>query len=153
MKESEVKQHFDKHRNALFKKLNRKDPLSDTICTEFGKAYLGNKYRGTYSQNSLALTRGYYIFNTDHSDNSGIHWVACVNTGRTMYIYDSFARSRKQLLKTLTKRLKFNKADLKIVEADRNDAEQKGDSAVCGHLCLAFLFTAHDLGIRNAIKI
>ena len=149
MKEIEVKKHFDKHRNLLFKKLNRKDPLSDQTCTEYGKAYLGNKYKGTYSQNSLPLTKGYYIFNTDHSDNPGIHWVSCVNTGRTLYIYDSFARSRKQLLKTLSKRLK--NTDLKIVEADRS--EQKSDSAVCGHLCLAFLFTAHDLGIRNAIKI
>ena len=100
------------------------------------------------------IVPGYYIINNDISTGPGEHWTSLIVTSKTAYIYDSFARDSKKLLKHLTKRLSgLSGKKIKIIDADRTDKEQKMTEIICGHLSIAFLHVANDLGIRAAIRI
>lgn len=150
MDEKHVENHFRKHRDKLFKKFGRK-ALDNFQLDKICKDYLKSKYIGTFAQDKIPLNKeGYMIVNTDKSGKPGTHWVAIYSTNKTFYVYDSYGRSTKSLLKILTKKLKNKK--IKIVDSDR-DQEQRGNSEVCGVLCCAWLFTCRDLSVRNAIKI
>jgi hypothetical protein len=96
--------------------------------------------------------KGFSIVNVDKAGKKGSHWVAVYNTGKTLYIYDSFGRPSTTLLKHLSSvaRQRYN---LKLVDS-RLDAEQFGKkSQICGQLSLAWLVAVQTLGIRQAITI
>lgn len=150
MDEKEVEKHFRKHRDKLFRKHGRK-ALDNFQLDKICRGYLGNKFIGVFPQDKIPLDKqGYMIANTDKSGKSGVHWVSIYSTKKTFYVYDSYGRSTKSLLRLLTKKLKDKK--IKIVDSDP-DQEQRGNSEVCGVLSAAWLFTCHDLSVRNAIKI
>ena len=147
--EQKAENVFRLYKNELIQKLGRKALNNDTI-DKYSKLLFQSKYKGCYAQNNkFELKQGFYIINTDLESGKGIHWVSLILTPKTAYVYDSFARDLKKLLPHLIQHLK----NYKIVSSDRKDSEQKGDSQICGHACLAFLLVAQKLGIRSALKI
>ena len=147
--ETKAENVFRLYKAELISKLGRKALSNDTI-DKYGKILFQSKYRGSFAQDQkFEKKSGYYIINTDLEKGPGLHWIALILTPKTAYIYDSFSRDPKKLLPHLIQHLK----NYKIVSSDRKDSEQKGDSAICGHNCLAFLLVAQKLGIKSAIKI
>ena len=147
--ETKVENVFRLYKNELIQKLGRKALSNDTI-DKYSKLLFQSKYKGCNAQNEkFELKQGYYIINTDIASGPGLHWVSLIITPKIAYIYDSFSRDPKKLLPHLLQHL----TKYKIVSSDRKDKEQRGDSAICGHNCLAFLLVAQKLGVRSAIKI
>ena len=147
--ETKIENVFRLYKNELIQKLGRKALSNDTI-DKYSKLLFQSKYKGCYAQNEkFELKQGYYIINTDIASGPGLHWVSLIITPKIAYIYDSFSRDPKKLLPHLLQHL----TKYKIVSSDRKDKEQRGDSAICGHNCLAFLLVAQKLGVRSAIKI
>ena len=126
--------------------------LSDTEIDRYGRDMFQTKWRGCFAQDQPVDAKpGYYIINNDISTGPGEHWVGMYITKGAAYIYDSFARDHKSLLRHLTKRLASRK--IKIYASDRSDKEQGITEIICGHLSLAWLHVIKDLGIRRAILI
>ena len=148
--EKKAESLFRKHTKRLVSKLGHHALTDQEIDFYCGTAFQ-RKWRGCYAQDEKFLIKpGYYIINNDVSTGPGEHWVGLVITPKTAYIYDSFARDSKKLLKHLTKRLSGKNI---IKNVDRTDKEQKINQVICGHLSIAWLHVAHDLGIRAACKI
>jgi hypothetical protein len=149
--EQKAEKLFRKYKTQYIAKLGR-HALNNTEIDTFAKSTFGTRYKGSFAQDEkFELKSGFYIINTDIRTGPGIHWISLVLTPKTAFIYDSFARSSKSIVSHLVKRL--TKANRKIVCSDRTDKEQRDIEIVCGHLSLAFLAVAKDLGIRAAIKI
>lgn len=147
--EKQAETLFKKYRAQYVKKLGR-HALDNLEIDTFAKSKLGSRYKGSYAQDEVfELRSGYYIINTDLRTGPGIHWISLVLTPKTAYIYDSFARDPKKLVPHLVKRLRSRK----IVSSDRKDKEQKNFEITCGHMSLAFLAVAKELGISQAKKI
>lgn len=145
----DINKFFLKEKNRYIRKFGRK-PLSNFELDQECYKLFGTKYKGTLMQDSLKTYKpGYYIVNTDFEGNGGIHWVALSVTPKTAYVFDSFGRDTDTLLPTLQKNL--SKQGLKIVESDQ-DQDQKGDSAVCGHMAISWLLCAKKFGIRPTAK-
>ncbi len=106
---------------------------------------------GVYTQDKAIVKQGFYILNTDVSTGKGEHWIACYQTKKCCYLYDSFSRTPKYLVPLFVKKLETKK--IKIFQSDTNDDEQYGNTQVCGHLCSAWLSVVKDLGIRKAMSI
>jgi hypothetical protein len=74
--------------------------------------------------------------------------VACIKVKKTLYVYDSFGRQTKYILKKL---LKLNKGT-RIIES-RRDPEQQGNQQDCGLRCITWLLIAKKHGIKKALTI
>ena len=149
MSEKKAEALFRRYSKKLVNKLGR-HALDNVEIETYGKNTFQGKWKGCFAQDEkFDLKAGYYIINNDVSSGPGEHWVAMVITPKTVYIYDSFARDTKKLLKHLTKRF----SGKRIVNADRKDTEQKISEIICGHLSLSFLHVAQDLGIQSAKTI
>lgn len=149
--EQKAEKLFRKYKTQYITKLGR-HALDNMEIDTFAKSKFGTRYKGSFAQDEkFELKSGFYIINTDIKTGPGIHWISLVLTPKTAFIYDSFARASKDLVPHLVKRL--TKAKRKIVCSDRSDREQRDSEIVCGHLSLAFLTVAKELGIRAAIKI
>ena len=148
MSENTVEKLFKKYKKQYIKKFSKVALDNVQIDKECSKRF-GTRYKGCFAQDEkFPLRDGYYIINTDTQSGPGIHWVGVCITPKRCYMYDSFARNQS-LVKHFVKRLPSKK----IICSDRSDKEQKDEEVVCGHLCLAWLRCAKDLGIRQAIKI
>jgi len=149
VKDKKVDTLFKAYKKKLIAEIGTK-ATTDTELTKYGKRLFGTKYIGTYSQNEKIpksnIKQKFYIINVDTVGEPGTHWVAVVQNGNTYYIYDSYARGAKRLIPL------FVKGKI-IIESDRSDAEQYGDSEICGQLCLSWLCVVNELGIRSALKI
>jgi hypothetical protein len=145
--EKEVISEFNKNKKTLFKTMGKKSTTNIQL-NKMGKQMFGKKYQGTFSQSHKPKSKPvnqYFIINTDTKDGPGVHWCAVVKNKNTYYIYDSFGRTSKRLLPVFTQgRL--------IIDSDY-DAEQFGDSEICGQLCLSWIQVVNDFGIRNALLI
>ena len=149
--EKESEKLFRKHKKRLTKSFGI-HALSNTEIDRYGRDMFQTKWRGCFAQNDkFGVKPGYYIINNDISTGPGEHWVGMYITKGAAYIYDSFARDHKSLLRHLTKRLASRK--IKIYASDRSDKEQGITEIICGHLSLAWLHVIKDLGIRRAILI
>jgi hypothetical protein len=149
MTEKKAEALFRRHKKKLVVKFGV-HALTTVEIDSYCKKAFQSKWRGCFAQDEkFDIKPGYYIINNDVCSGFGIHWVSLVITPKMAYIYDSFARDNKTLLKHLTKRLSHKK----IVNADRKDKEQKVSEIICGHLSIAFLLVANEIGIRSAIKI
>lgn len=104
---------------------------------------LGVPILGVYASDELPGHDGYYICNVDKSYESGSHWLGCVNSDGTTYIYDSFGRASGPLLSS----------DRCIVDSDLKDREQDPKQENCGARCIAWLLCVKHLGLHNALKI
>ena len=153
-KEQDAEARFRTYKDALIRIYGR-GPLDSDQIDEFGIEAFGGSWRGVSGQERVKtpMKPGYYIVNTSRTAKSpGVHWVGLyVTSAGQAYTYDSFARSGAKMLSELGGRRK--KGSGAFVDSDRKDAEQRGASAVCGHLSLAWLLVVRDLGIRSAILI
>lgn len=104
-----------------------------------------------WCQDEAKIKPGYYILNTDISTGKGQHWLGCYQTKTRCYLYDSFSRTPKFLIPLFVKKLEAK--NIKIFVSDTNDAEQYGNTEVCGQLCSAWLCCVRQLGIRKAMSI
>jgi len=152
--ELDAEARFRTYKDALIRIYGR-GPLDSDMIEQFGIEAFGASWRGVSGQERVRtpMKAGYRILNTSRTANSpGVHWLGVYTTsaGRT-YTYDSFARSGAKMLSELNGRRK--KESGAFVDSDRKDAEQRGASAVCGHLSLAWLLVVRDLGVRSAILI
>jgi hypothetical protein len=125
--------------------------LNTSELNNMGKHLFKARYLGAVPQDRVNFSKsGYLIVNTDTAKGKGIHWVAVVITPKTVYVYDSFGRNTTKLLRHFTAKARTKK--LRIVDSKR-DAEQKDNTAICGHMCLAWLSVVKLRGIRQALKI
>jgi hypothetical protein len=153
-REQDAEARFKTYKDALIRIYGR-GPLDSDQIGEFGIEAFGGSWRGVSGQETVKtpMKAGYYIVNTSKTAKSpGHHWCGLyVTSAGKGYTYDSFARSGAKMLSELGGRRK--KGSGAFVDSDRKDAEQRGASAVCGHLSLAWLLVVRDLGIRSAILI
>ena len=108
------------------------------------------QFKGVYSSDNIPNKSGWYVVNTGNTKSSGIHWVGMIRTPSHDYVYDSFGRPTKQILK------KYNGSGRVLNESDRdieqNDADPKQKN-ICGHLALSWLMVAHSLGLKKALLV
>ena len=140
---------FIKYKKKFIRNLG-KGALDNFQLDKLGKQMLGKKYIGTFAQDELPSRSGYMIVNVDTSkkiNTPDAHWVGIYQTPKTLYVYDSYGRLTKNVLKIIS-----TTTTKKIIDS-RHDAEQFGHTNVCGHLAMSFLCVAKDIGIRVALTI
>lgn len=145
---------FRNYKTALIKRFGR-GPLSTDDIDAFGVEAFGSDWGGSGDQNITLRPGKLYIVNSSHAKKSpGVHWTGvAVSKSGIVYMYDSFARNATHLMPTLAKNIRKTGAGQHYTQSDTSDKEQRGDSAVCGHLSLAWLCVVRDLGIRAAMLI
>jgi hypothetical protein len=150
MTEAEVIKVFNSYKQQLIKQLGTQ--VTDNIQLDrVAYKLLGARFKGTYSVDTVPIKKsGMFIVNTDLSTGPGIHWVAVLSTSKAVYVFDSFGRKTKNLLKPLVKNAKI--CQKKVIDSDY-DVDQKISSFTCGPLSLAWLLCVKELGIKNALKI
>lgn len=147
MTEKQVMARFNAHKRRLLKQLGRK-ATTDTQLTHTGKLLLGSRFKGAFPQDYKVKAKPkvqYFILNNHKKGQPGEHWVSVVKNGTTYYCFDSFGRSSRKLLPH------FSRGKL-VIDSDY-DPEQFGSTQICGVLCLAWLLTVQQLGIRNALRV
>ena len=154
MARAEVDYVFRFHKQEIISMLGRTETSNDQI-NKLGKSIFKNRWGGALSEAVVRLDKRiankYFILNTGNQKSGGIHWVGMfIGNGKALYVYDSFGRRSSLILRTLVKQA--HEKGYKIVESN-HDHEQRGYSAVCGQISLAWLITAKDLGIKNALQI
>lgn len=146
--ESSAEALHKKYVKELIKQLGNR-PLYDDQIDGIGKELLP-RFKGVYSSNDIPDKVGWYIVNTGNTKSPGIHWVALIRTPDNDYVYDSYGRPTRQILKT------YKGEGRTLHESDRdveqNDADPKQQN-ICGHLSLAWLMVAHSLGTKKALAI
>ena len=139
---------FRSYKGALIRKLGR-GPLDDTTIDGIGKTEFGRRWGGVSSQSEWRPRRDrYYVVNSAYlPDSPGVHWMGVYVSPRgVVHAYDSFGRNVRRLLwRVGVTAARWGAGPL--IGTDE-DAEQKGDSAVCGHASLAWLLVVRDRGIR-----
>ena len=146
--EQDAEALFRGYRDHLIDRLGR-GPMAADMIDLIGRTEFKGQWRGVGGQDDfkVPLRPGYHIINSSYTPNSpGYHWVAVyVTEAAHVYTFDSFGRSGASILANLKRRGKAAFRD-----SDRSDAEQRGASAVCGQLSLAWLLTVRDIGIKKA---
>ena len=92
----------------------------------------------------------YSILNTDHSSKSGTHWVALVQNGNTLYVYDSFGRTKEYLMKQFNDWM--NRNNYKVVFVNKK-LDQNGKQVNCGMRCLLWLIFVDKYGLTKCKNI
>ena len=142
----EIKKYFTGLKDKIISQWGNKS-LYDAEITDIGRQLLGKKYIGTFPVDKVPLAGSdkYMIVNCDMSGLPGSHWVALHIRGDKIYIYDSFARKSKVILKPLYDRVKKSKKTIVDINAK---PDQKSNSEVCGPISLAWLYVVYKHGIR-----
>jgi len=123
--------------------------MTDAQLSAKGKQLFGKRFRGVYSQDILPVgKRGMYIVNVD-TCKPGSHWVGIVETGDSIYVYDSFARYLSDLMPILESKLDRKKIR---IQEKLNHPTQWGRSEICGQNCLAWLCVVNELGLEAAMN-
>lgn len=144
---------FNKYKKDMISELGR-DATGESDLDAIGRRELGSAFAGVHPQDRVKLKpNAYYIVNTDTHSKPGQHWVAVKTTRKHAYIYDSYGRPVKSLVRHLINTI--NNAGYTLGKTDREPhGEQIGySSGVCGQCSLAFLLVVRDLGIRAASEI
>lgn len=146
-----VKIHFNKVKSEIIKKWGN-HALSDLEVAEIGDELLGKKFKGVFPIDRVPINRyeKYMIANVDKSGLPGSHWVAIYTISNRIYIYDSFSRSSKKLLKPLYNRAK--ERNYKIIDVNKKP-DQKSNSMVCGPISISWLYMTDIYGIKNSRSI
>lgn len=105
---------------------------------ELGKAFLGKKFKGVFSSDTVPKKPGYYIVNLDPAGKPGSHWVGLFRRQSGDIVYDSFGR--KDLL------------PFKAKYTER-DPEQLKVSTNCGARSLAWLILVDKWGLKAGMEI
>jgi len=143
---------FRAYKSALISRLGR-GPLDNIQIEKIGQAEFGSRWAGVFaSDRTLPLLRmrdRFAVVNTATSRGRGSHWLGVyMSPSGTGWLYDSFGREASHLIWRMN-RAAFA-ANVRLHDAN-SIAEQRGTSAVCGHLSLSFLLCVRDLGIRETV--
>ncbi len=131
-----------------------KDAMYGSEIDTVSKSLFGNKYKGSFAQDEpFEFKPGYYIINTDKKTGKGIHWIAMILRAKKAYIYDSYGRDTKKILKHLYNRLKSANYEILESQKDPEQKDTKHDKEMCGHFSIAWLYVAQKLGLKKALKI
>jgi hypothetical protein len=144
---------FRAYRDVIIRALGR-GPLDDSTIDDIGKAEFGRRWGGVAAQSAWRPHRDrFYIVNTAHTPNSpGVHWVGVYVSPRgVVHVYDTFGRNVRRLLWRVGETA--NRWGAGPLNGTDPDAEQRGDSAICGHASLAWLLVVKNRGIRVAATI
>ena len=143
---------FRSYRDELVRQLGR-GPLDSDEIEKIGMREFGAQWGGVGRQGRRMRPGRYYIVNTAWSARSpGVHWMGVyTDHSGTPHVYDSFARGGARMLWKTARRNGWRSDAIR--NSDLADAEQRGTSAICGHLSLAWLMTARHLGVTAAMKI
>ena len=95
------------------------------------------------------IRKPYSILNNHDSTKSGEHWVSVYQTRTKIYVYDSFART-KRLMKPFVE--KMSKMGYKVEFVNKNK-DQSEYQINCGLRALLFLIFVNKYGIAKARKI
>ena len=150
--EEEATARFRSYCDQLIKRLGR-GPLTSDIIDDIGVHEFGTLWGGVERQGHRLRPGRYYVVNTAWSPRSpGEHWMGLYTdlSGRP-HVYDSFARSGSSMLWKTARVNRWGSGDIR--NSDMRDAEQRGKSAICGQLSLAWLLTLRDLGPQAAMTI
>jgi hypothetical protein len=117
------------------------------------KQLFGSTFNGVFLQDSKFPAKdGYSVMNNDTSGGKGIHWLAVIKRGKTIYVYDSFGRLTRNILPIFTKNMKAQGFTVKT--ADPSDQDQYGTtSRDCGHRCISALMIAKKQGIQAFMNL
>ena len=141
----EIKKYFNELKDRIIKIWGNK-ALYDNQITDIGQQLLGKKYIGTFPIDRVPLSGSdkYMIANVEGSGLPGSHWLGVFLKGDTIYVYDSFARKSKKLLKPLHDKAKKYKKNIIDINAK---SDQKNHTEICGAISLSFLYIVHKYGI------
>jgi hypothetical protein len=124
--------------------------LDNIELNNIGKRFIGSNFCGVYAYDQYPIHKEdctYSIINTDNSRQPGTHWIGVYKKDKTLYIFDSFGRFSKNILK------KFVKSHVaegyKIVDINRT-SDQGNDQQDCGLRCITTLLLIKKYGI-NAV--
>lgn len=102
-----------------------------------------------WSEYTPNTAKPYSIVNTD--DTVGEHWVGVFFDGKkTVYVYDSFARTMKRLMKDFIQRIKS--MGLKIVFCNKGQ-DQREQEINCGLRCFVWVYLTSMYGIKQTKNI
>lgn len=88
------------------------------------------------------------IVNTD--DTVGEHWVGAFFDGKTVYVYDSFARTMKHLMADFIQRIKSMGYKINFCNKGKDQAEKQKN---CGLRAFLFIYLTSIYGIRQSKNI
>ena len=116
------------------------------------KSRLKNKWNTCDSWNLFRPNNNkiYSILNTDDSSKPGTHWVALIQNGNTLYVYDSFGRSKEYLMKQFNDWM--NRNNYKVVFVNKKP-EQNGKQVNCGLRSLLWLIFVDKYGLTKCKNI
>jgi hypothetical protein len=136
--------HKEKHANLIYQKVLKDiiTPLTGDKTTYLdelngiGHKMLSVAFKGVYPADKIPILndlKKYAILNLDTSKEPGSHWVAIAKDKENTYIYDSFGRSNKKIIRPLS-----CSGNGRIIDTDR-DVEQGLSETNCGARSLAWL--------------
>jgi len=91
----------------------------------------------------------YSILNTDDSSSGGIHWVAVIQDGPYMLVYDSFARTSR-LMKPFVEMMKNQGFEVVFVNRGKDQSDEQLN---CGLRSLLYLIFCDKYGIKKSLSI
>jgi hypothetical protein len=150
---SKERKLFNAYKKVLYEELGHADTESEQL-DKIGRREFGTHWSGVHPQDRVKLRpNSYCIVNTDTHDKPGLHWMAVYTTKNHAYIYDSYARPVKTLVRHLIDNI--NEHGFILGKTDKvHHMEQIGySSGVCGQNSMAFLLVVRDLGIRKGSNI
>jgi hypothetical protein len=151
MAENEANVMFHRQKKHMITLLGNQ-ALDDGQINKLCRHLFLSKWGGCMGEAKFELSgqsNKFYVLNTS---KVGTHWVAVVVGGaKTIYVYDSFGRATGLILRHFKR--ECERKGYRIVESKRDRPEQSDYSAVCGQMCIAWLCTAKQLGVKMALLI
>jgi hypothetical protein len=144
-----VKDRLRGYKRLLVKEVGR-GPMDNEKINEIGISEFGERWAGVFPSDKaralLKMRDRFAIVNTATSHGRGSHWLGVYMTpSGTGIVYDSFGREPQRVLWRLTRAAL---AEHVAVHGTNPNQEQRGFSALCGQISLAFLLSVRDLGIH-----
>ncbi len=137
------------YKQKLLRELGRV-ALYDDQLDVVGRREFGRRWGGVHPSDGVPPVKPnrFYIVNSGFKGGPGSHWVALyVSPAGRVYMYDSFARTSTKIVPSTVRRLSARH----FIEDANGVADQRGDSQVCGVLCLSWLMLVRDVGIRRSL--
>lgn len=145
-----MKDELKKKQQQILKKMRSVygiKALDSVQLDDIGKTMMGKDYCGTFAYDQYPANApqcSYAIINTDNSRQSGTHWIGVYKHEKTLYIFDSFGRFSKNVLK------KFVKSHLeqgfKIVDVNKT-SDQGNNQEDCGLRSMTTLLLIKKYGV------
>lgn len=130
---------------------------TDTDNTELNKVckeLFGSEFGGIYPEDmniNFNDKKSYYIFNTDKSTGSGIHWIAVYvdHENKHVYVFDTFHRQISKLTPDLYLDIKNDGFKVKTTA---NKIHQKDCQLDCGQRSLSLLILIKKYGLDAVLN-